>query len=420
MNKGSLSRPLGAYEKAFWLLDFVNHLNFAMAMEIEGTPSENEWKAALASIQSRHSNLSVSIHVGEDGRPEFRHISNDNIPLRVIVADENFQWESEIEMELSLPLDSTKAPLARAILVQKHDSSVFILTAHHSIADGKSYSYIMRDLLSEITGEKLQILPFMGSVDDILGLPEAKGNGPGFENVLPVIAHKGSPNLNISTRGLPHLERIQFSSLLTQKILNRSRMEKTTFHGALCAAALGACRELSPALNDKIIQLLTPIDCRNALGANDECWLCISSKSISFEPHADWSFWELARFAKGALAGTKSIEYVQGFMDYIRQAVFSNLSYQSMFDILASILIQDIMVTNLGLIDVKTDYDTLKLKSLWGPIVNSGNDYAQNIGACTINGSLHLTHYSWSPIEFLLKKMKQIMETACESEILQS
>jgi NRPS condensation-like uncharacterized protein len=48
------------------------------------------------------------------------------------------RWESEIELELSIPFNSENAPLVRAVLLHEANQAIIILVAHHSIADGRS------------------------------------------------------------------------------------------------------------------------------------------------------------------------------------------------------------------------------------------------------------------------------------------
>ena len=59
------------------------------------------------------------------------------------------------------------------------------------------------------------------------------------------------------------------------------------------------------------------------------------------------------------------------------------------------------MVTNLGKLKYETNFGTLKLKAVYGPIVRSGKGKEQTIGAISSNGSLCLTNTSDDPIDGL-------------------
>jgi hypothetical protein len=69
------------------------------------------------------------------------------------------------------------------------------------------------------------------------------------------------------------------------------------------------------------------------------------------------------------------------------------------------------MVSNLGVLPFETSFGRFKLESLWGPSVFVGIEGEQMIGAATLNGAIHLSHTSYTPIPNLL----QTIETTLES-----
>lgn len=85
-----------------------------------------------------------------------------------------------------------------------------------------------------------------------------------------------------------------------------------------------------------------------------------------------------------------------------------------MIDALKQAFNHHIMVTNLGKVTYKTDFGILKLGSLYGPMVRSGKEMEQTIGALTTNGSLGLTNTSDNPIPGLVVEMKKILMEACQ------
>jgi hypothetical protein len=103
------------------------------------------------SVDSSHSSI-----------PYFRHVEGAPIPLRV-VEDVPAHWESEVEAELQKQFDPEQAPLMRAVLFHHKSKAIFILVAHHSIADGFSSAFAIRDVLRAISGEPLDPLSLMPS-----------------------------------------------------------------------------------------------------------------------------------------------------------------------------------------------------------------------------------------------------------------
>jgi len=73
----------------------------------------------------------------------------------------------------------------------------------------------------------------------------------------------------------------------------------------------------------------------------------------------------------------------------------------------------EIMVTNLGRLSYETDFGTLKLEGIWGPLALSGSKGDQTIGVTTTNGSMRLVHVSRIPLKSLLSVAENILIAAC-------
>ncbi|RZM17774.1 MAG: hypothetical protein EOO88_42485 [Pedobacter sp.] len=77
--------------------------------------------------------------------------------------------------------------------------------------------------------------------------------------------------------------------------------------------------------------------------------------------------------------------------------------------------VHKIMLTNLGQLSFSSDFKTLQLKSIWGPMALTLHQAARTIGVATFNGSLTLTLTGSNPTQFLLKKVEEIIEESCQS-----
>ena len=405
--KRQQNRTLGAFEKAFWLLDQIDSKDFALAAVIQGTEPVEKWQNAIKLVQQRHPNLSVRIVLDELSRPTLQHVDNITIPLRVVHVGQDYRWEQEVEKELSERFDTENGPLLRVVLVQKPNSTVLIVAANHSVSDGTSLNFLVRDILLAVTGKALGIMDPQVSNDTTLELPED----------LPVQTVENVLTLKMKTDIVnPLVSSHRFSESLTQTILERARQENTTVHGAICAAVLMASRKLRPEWDDTRMELVSPICTRGALELDDNFGLNITTQSVFFEHQRHLSFWDLARVAKAGLDGTNSPEYITGYLSFFKDIVFGHNDMQLMIDALKQAFNHHIMVTNLVKVRYKTDFGTLKLESLYGPMVRSGKGMEQTIGALTTNGSLGLTNTSDNPIPGLLTEMENILIQACEGE----
>jgi Condensation domain len=237
----SVVRPLGSLEQLFYLLDQVSPTHFAVTAQIKGRTRIVAWRAALDSLQLRHPLFSVCIDIDEESKPYFRHVADAPIPLRVMEGRVPSDWESEIEKELALPFQAETAPLVPAVLLHDTNEAVFTLTAHHSIADGMSLSYAIRDTLRALSGQSIKRLPVLPPQEELFGridrtamastreAPDEYRSGP------PAVYRKRDDSR-------PRIHRLALTAETSRRLRERSREEGTTVHGALCAALLLAGR----------------------------------------------------------------------------------------------------------------------------------------------------------------------------------
>lgn len=402
------NRTLGAFEKTFWLLDQIDSKDFALAAEIEGTAAIAKWEMAIKAAQHRHPNLSVRIVMDEMSRPVIEQTENLEIPFRVVEANAAYSWEKEVESELSQRFDTSKGPLIRIVLIQKPKDTVLIVAANHTLADGTSVSYLIRDLLAAVTGSQLENYQVQLSNDQTLGLPED----------APVQVVDSIQTMGVASRIVrPLVSSLRVSPQKTARIIERARAERTTVHGAICAAVVLAGRKMRVEWSDVKMELISPICTRAALNLDENFGLNITTHPVFFENEQALTFWELARLAKKGLEGTFSKEHVRNYLGFFRELTFGHNDISKMIEILKGAFNHQIMVTNLVKVRYGTDFGSLKLKSLYGPMVRSGKGMEQTIGAVSTNGSLALTNTSDTPILGLLEEIEYMLTQACKVEL---
>src|SRR6478672_11144744 len=197
-------RSLGSLEHLFWLLDQHHFVHFAVTALISGETSPRDWRRALDRLQKRHPILSVCIDGEPDSAPLFRQAGAAPIPLRILEEEPELRWEAEVEKELATPFNPSRAPLIRAVLIQGARDAAFMLVAHHSIADGLSLAYAIRDTLDALAGRVLAPLPCLPAQDDLLNLspPIAEMREPDHAPALRPAVYRKRDNVRLTVKAL--------------------------------------------------------------------------------------------------------------------------------------------------------------------------------------------------------------------------
>jgi hypothetical protein len=410
------ARPLGGLERFFWLNDQHRPVHFAMAASVEGRTTIAGWHAALGAVQARHPQLSVAIETKESDAPHFRTVTDARIPMRIARAATLSSWSSEMAWELATPFHAQQAPLVRSVLMHGEDRSVFILSVHHSIADGLSAAFVIRDVLRALSGENLEALPPMPAQEPLVYMSR---EGPtDAENLgVPEPAQQGRPVTFRRLDSLPTIEAVRLTPELTQVLVERARQEGTTVHGALCAAVVLAGREGSRDWDSNQVRVLSPFSLRKQLGVGENCGLFVWATGVGMPLTPVAEFWEMARFAKSSMAGKQPPERVAMEMQGLEQAMESGIDVAGAAQLLAQAFPFELLLTNLGNLPIQFETDALKLEALWGPSVLMGFEGEQAVGVATTNDSLCLLHTSFAPIPSLLQRTERILRSACELEV---
>jgi hypothetical protein len=280
-----MHRKLGAFEHLLWLVDQWTPRHFVLVAQVEGDSiSAEDMRLALLHAQQRHPILRASIRA-DGGSPEF-HPSDAPIELRIVQRTSETQWLHEVETEVALPFERNDQPLLRVVLVQGRAISELILVVHHSIGDGVSAMFLVRDLLECMEGHPLEELLPGNALEELLGSGETIVAGLPSPPVPQVVKRIERPQ-----KGLVQIFEIGPSEL--SRILDHSRGEDATFHGALLASLL-----LSMPGEDAV-HCLAPINIRRIIPpVAEDFGLYISSGLATLDRNAAMDFWSLARTAR--------------------------------------------------------------------------------------------------------------------------
>ena len=280
-----MHRKLGPFEHLLWLVDQWTPRHFVLVARVEGgSISAEDMRRALLHAQHRHPILRASI-LANGGNPEFSP-SDAPIELRIVQRTSGRQWLHEVETQLALPFERNDQPLLRVVLVQGEAISELILVVHHSIGDGVSAMFLLRDLLECMEDYPLEELPPGNALEDLLGSSETSIAGPPSPPELQRVRRIERPQ-----KGLLQIFEVGPSEL--SRILDRSRKEGTTFQGALLAPLLLSMPE------EDAVHCLAPINVRRIIPpVAEDFGLYISSGLATLDRNTTMDFWSLARTAR--------------------------------------------------------------------------------------------------------------------------
>ena len=314
-----ISRPLDPGEAFFCLSDQVSCMNFVVLAERTGYLEPERIRRALEIVQQENALLQVSIQWTEASGLRFEPAPNRTIELICHPAKAQ-NWLGVIEQELSKPFPIGSAPLMRCLYlpIQDADTSapdaaacVLALTFHHSIADGRAGTDILRHMLSLMAHDatppvrsQTTHLPTMAELmpahyrwtdrpDAAKALRSTLLADYRRHGVLPAM-----PWLATEATGRePRLIRLQLEADSSQALIALARAKGTTVHGALCAAQLLAQFKLQQADAPTPFFLSCPVDLRPHLQGQPPVaptGLFTSLISGTFQISPDTDAWELA------------------------------------------------------------------------------------------------------------------------------
>jgi Condensation domain len=395
-----LLRPLGAFEELFCLFDQHFPTNGALAAQITGYTTVQQWHGALDAVQQRHPLLSVCIDTTFNRVPHFRRVANQCIPLRVVTSP-FARWQRAIAEEINEPFTPDQAPLFRAVLLHQETHCTFILSSHHAVCDGSSRIFLLRDTLLALSGHALEPLRLAPSREVLFGAQQRTSAEP------------GPPSFAAQRPLLPKVEGVRLSPEQTTVLQRRAREEGVTIHAAISAALTIAGRMIDKNWRHNPLRIMSPAEIRDILGLRDQCMVSFGGGEISIAPSSAMTFWQLARFAKDGLSAVKSRENISRMIDLQSTAVSSNLTFEQTSELKRNAFNAQVMFSNLGSLPFDSTFGPLKLETLWAPVALRGIEGEQTLGAVTVNGSLHLTHTSPAPVPGLLAGVEEVLRKAC-------
>ncbi|MDZ8226395.1 MULTISPECIES: condensation domain-containing protein [unclassified Nostoc] len=372
------NRKLGLIENLFDILHDVGGMIDVNVARIEGAIKPAILQQALDCLQKVHPLLQSHIVNLEDGA-YFQWEGTTKIPLYVIDKQDENQWLKVAEEELHQKFPRNTSPLCRVTLLRSsinNGINEIIMTFHHAIVDGMSCMLFVDQLLfyyQQMTaGEnipKVVTMQLLPPLEKLLNSSLISKNNVAEKQHDEVIS---TPQLIIEEEAPPSdrhtclVTRI-VSQDMTLRLSDRCKQEKTTVHGALCAAMLLAAAKIA------FTDLPLSLSCGSNVNLRKYCKPEVSTghiacfASIVEEIHtlqSNTKFWNLARECKLKISHAISIgnpiaRILSDDLKNVNRDIILKMSNHQMGQK------NTIHISNLGKFNLADKYGELKLKELY-------------------------------------------------------
>lgn len=398
-------RRLDGLERAFWLLNQNRSTHFCIIAELEGTFSSADWLRATDHIGRQLIFGSAQINLDGGGHPVFEIGEPKAIPLSMIQGDPH-AWTSYVEDELSQSIDASVDPLIRLKIISDQQLSTVILTIHHSVGDGPSAVHLIRDLLRAASGQVVVVAADLRSLEqavDDLAMP--------IQEFPPARADTlfTAPGYRSAGIDRPHVRIGAISDVDVAALRTAARQQGATLHGALSAAAARAFATLKPEHAVIPPRVFSPVDARRRLLKDAEnLGAYINAITVDLLRFST-NFWDDARHYSANVGLFNNPDVLAFGIRGVRAALAGNPTVAETASVWASVYGAEVLMTNLGALEVQSAFGDVKLAGLWGPAVSTGISHEQTLGIASLAGTLRILHTSFEPIDGLLEAMLDIL-----------
>jgi len=374
-----MRRPLSNIEQVNWLIDRVVSISFVMIARVSGEITESILRKALDILQEKHPPLKWKIKEGET--PEFDSDGVPPIPLRIVKRRDNQHWIEEADKEINMQFQWDKGPLLRVVQMAGSGICELLITFCHVATDATSGVLVVKELLTLIDKlSKGETVPMpeprpipLSSVELVKKelIPEIRPDEEGEKDTKPeTVVLKGDqdvPPEQRKTRTIHHT----FNREETKKLVALCKENKTSVHGALCAAFFqSVVHEIRqqgevPQSGPLTISCVTPVDIRQHFSkpVEEDIGYYISFALHFQDIDENGSLWKPAREIKEAIVkeikAGKDIQAIMAVGDQWKQ-------YDTPLDMVRgqNSSYPPVVATNLGRLNIAEQFGNLTLEEL--------------------------------------------------------
>lgn len=403
-------------------------LNVVLAAQIRGTVDPESVITALDRLRSRHPLLAVRAEIRDDGTGMYVGSNVPPIQFEVVLRKSDDQWLARVEEELQAPFPIETGPLVRCSLVHSERVCDVILCGLHTICDGMSLGYLLRDLLECLAEPEKEIAgPVIPPAIDSSTVPKPPSTHALQRFIMGLINRKWEAKgiqFNESDMCRMHVKYWESNTGIqllawtldaedTARLVEQSRAEKVTVNSTLWTAFLAAQYEVQPDRLRYRQRSALAVSTRDKLNVpvGDALGFYASSLTAKLPYCPTMSFWDNARVVQEKI--TKELAKTDLFRmlssELIHPTLLDSLYFRK-FGLMEGAMPNKLLrkmkwhqttygyaLTNVGRFDIPTSYGPLELEAVHGPLFYSDVE-EKMLGVITVGGRLSFFHVSRRPV----------------------
>ena len=396
-------------------------INVVVTARVRGRIEVDALRSAVGALRARHALLGIRVSFDAENVAWYEADGVPEVPIRVVRGTDSHPWEQVVREECETPFQLETGPLVRMTLLDSPEGAELVITGHHVVCDGMSLTYLVRDILSQLDqpeGE-VEVLPAPPAIDETT-VPAPKKMNPIARWVMALIGRKwekqgiscGEQDMERmhakfrAATGEPVFLRWELSEEETTRLVARCRAEGVTVNSALWAAFLLAQREVQGDREEFRRMGGLAVSTRDELKVpvGDALGFFASSMYLALDLGTSSSFWDASRAVHRAINAelAKTDLFRMLLAEALPPTLLDSL-YFAKYDGLENKLAKKMLkrmkwdrtsfgysVTNVGRVDIPTEYGERRLEAVYGPSLYSDVN-EKVVGVTTVGGRLAFT-----------------------------
>ncbi|MHA1938704.1 MAG: condensation domain-containing protein, partial [Candidatus Thorarchaeota archaeon] len=259
---------------------FSPTIHISLGLRFRGQISEDALKNAVEKMLVTFPLFGARFEWNDDGVQWSTTEDVAEVPVKVYNRDSDDTWIQALNEEHEVPLKLSEGPLTRFILVKGNDVSELIVFCHHSISDGRSLEFALREVLLHLADPNRESPSYPKSPPQTPAiLPDGVSMGKLRSTMINRVNKKWEVEktvfdeedlLNVWESFWKNseycIETIEFDKEATQRLIESTRNNNVTLNSTL-VMALAKARIDAIGRYDGKTKLGTAVDLRKRLGA---------------------------------------------------------------------------------------------------------------------------------------------------------